>query len=295
MRLITMAWNKRSFGRSAKLARLFTLVVLACSGFDNRLAAEDLEQKFEGLVVARRSVQVVPQINGVVSRILFAAGQSVAQGDVLFELNADALQIDVSTAQADLAEARARLALAEDEAGRQAQLSAAHAGVAARTKQTGIEAEIARAVVLRRESELARAKLTLSRAHIVAPISGKVGRPHIVAGAFVEAKADTLLAELVQLDPILVAFDVPYIERERAFDKAGTSSVSDVFNRITLSLQLPSGRPYDGFGVPESESAEIDRTTGMITVWGRFANPDNILIPGLRVRVTSHLSEQRPN
>jgi len=295
MRLTTMAWNKRSFGRCAKISRLFTLAVLICSGLGNRLAAEDLEQKFDGLVVARRSVQVVPQINGVVSRILFAAGQRVAQGDVLFELNADALQIDESTAQAELAEARARLTLAEDEAGRQAQLLAAHAGVAARTKQTSIEAEIARAVVLRRESELARAKLALSRAHIVAPISGKVGRPHIVAGAFVEAKADTLLAEIVQLDPILVAFDVPYIEREHAFDKAGTSSVSDVFNRITLSLQLPSGRTYDGFGVPESESAEIDRTTGMITVWGRFANPGNILIPGLRVRVTSHLSEQRPN
>jgi multidrug efflux pump subunit AcrA (membrane-fusion protein) len=137
MRLITMAGNKRLFGRSAKISRLFAFAVLICLGLGSRLAAEDLDQKFDGLVVARRSVQIVPQINGVVSRILFAAGQRVAQGDVLFEPNADALQIDVSTAQAELAEARARLTLAEDEAGRQAQLLAAHAGVAASMKQNG--------------------------------------------------------------------------------------------------------------------------------------------------------------
>jgi membrane fusion protein, multidrug efflux system len=278
-----------------KLSCLLALVVVIWSQARDRLAAEDFEQNFTGLVVARLWVQVVPEINGKVSRILFAPGQRVAQGDVMFELDPDALRIDVGTAQADLAEALARLKLAEDEAERQAQLSAVHAGVAARTKQTSIQVEIARAVVLHRKSELARAELALSRARILAPISGTVGRAHIAAGAFVEAKAETVLAEISQLDPIHVAFEVPYVERERAFDKAGTSSVPQVFNRITLSLQLPSGRTYDRLGVPESESAEIDRTTGMITVWARFPNPDNILIPGLRVRVTSRLSEQPPN
>src|SRR5262249_29677805 len=159
--------------------------------------------------------------------------------------NADAPRIEVNAAQAELTEAQAHLSVVEDEAQRQAQLSELHAGVAARAKQSQIEVEIARAIILRRQSELARAELALSRTHIVAPISGTVGRPHVAVGAFVEAKADGVLAEIAQLDPVLVAFEVPYVERERAFDKAGTSSIPEVFSRIRLSLQLPSGRTYD--------------------------------------------------
>jgi hypothetical protein len=43
--------------------------------------------------------------------------------------------------------------------------------------------------------------------------------------------------------------------------------------------------------VAEFESAEIDRTTDMLTVWAEFSNPDNELVPGLKVRVTAHVSE----
>jgi hypothetical protein len=33
----------------------------------------------------------------------------------------------------------------------------------------------------------------------------------------------------------------------------------------------------------------------MMTVWARFPNPDNVLVPGLKVKVTSRLSVQPPN
>jgi biotin carboxyl carrier protein len=41
-------------------------------------AAEALELKFDGMVVARQFMQVAPQVNGAVSRILFVPGQRVA-------------------------------------------------------------------------------------------------------------------------------------------------------------------------------------------------------------------------
>ncbi len=105
-------------------------------------------------MVARQFMQVAPQVSGAVSRILFVPGQRVAQEDVLFELDADVFKIDVSAAQSELDEARA--------------------------KQTAIEAQIARAVVARKESALARAKLALSHTRVVAPISGAVGRRPVV-------------------------------------------------------------------------------------------------------------------
>jgi RND family efflux transporter MFP subunit len=294
-----IAGGSRSHGNPAKgirvgrsmvawLAAVSALIwLLPCDG----LAAEALELKFDGTVVARQFMQVAPQVSGAVSRILFVPGQRVAQGDVLFELDADVFKIDVSAAQSELDEARARLSLAADEAARQAQLMEHNAAPAARAKQTAIEVQIARAVVARKESALARAELALSRTRVVAPISGTVGRPHVAPGAFVDAKADTVLAEIAQLDPILVACYVSYVDRERFFKQAGTSSVPELFRRVTVSLELPSGRTYEHSGVPEFESAEIDRTTDMLTVWAGFSNPDNELVPGLKVRVTAHVSD----
>ena len=61
-------------------------------------------------------------------------------------------------------------------------------------------------------------------------------------GAFVEAAAGSVLAEIAQLDPVLVSFSVPYTERQRAFDKADTSVAAEVFQHSTISLELPSGR-----------------------------------------------------
>jgi membrane fusion protein, multidrug efflux system len=127
------------------------------------------------------------------------------------------------------------------------------------------------------------------RTHITAPISGIVGRPHVAPGAFVEPTTGTVLAEIAQLDPILVSFGVPYDERERATDKAGTSNAEEMFQKVTLSLELPSGRVYDHSGKPEYQGGEIDQSTGMLTVWAEFPNPDQVLLPRLKVHVVSRL------
>jgi multidrug efflux pump subunit AcrA (membrane-fusion protein) len=113
----------------------------------------------------------------------------------------------------------------------------------------------------------------------------------VAPGAFVEAAAGAVLAEIAQLDPILVSFSVPYLERQRAFDKAGTSVPAEVFQRATISLELPSGRTYDYAGRVEHSLAVIDQGTDTLTLWAVFSNPTNVLIPGLKVRVIFRLTD----
>jgi membrane fusion protein, multidrug efflux system len=256
------------------------------------IASEALEQTFDGVVVPSQWVQVVPQVNGVVSRILFVPGQRVSKGDVLFEMDADDFAIDVRIAQAELDEASARLDLAKDAAERQEQLLTQNATARQLVRQTKIEVEIARANLDRKEGALARAQLALSRTRVVAPLSGTVGRPRVAPGAFVEAVKGAVLAEIAQLDPILVSFNVPFVERQRALDKAATSDANELFDRSTLSLELPTERIYEHSGRPEHHGGQIDPSTDMMTVWAEFPNPDNVLVPGLRVRVISHLADQ---
>ena len=254
-------------------------------------ASEALEQKFDGIVVPHLWVQVVPQIHGVISRILFEPGQRVAKGDVLFDIDPGDLAIDVRIAQAELDESNARVGLAEDAAGRQRELLKKNSTAKQAAQQSEADVQIARAIDARNQAALAKAQLALSRTHITAPISGVVGRPHVAPGAFVEPTTGTVLAEIAQLDPILVSLSVPYNERERALEKAGTSNAEELFKRIKLSLELPSGSRYEHSGKAEYQGSEIDHTTGVLTVWAEFSNPDQVLLPGLKVRVISRLGD----
>jgi membrane fusion protein, multidrug efflux system len=283
-----------AFVSRARAARVLALSIVIWLIPPVGSASEALEQKFDGVVVPRQWVQVVPQVNGVVSRILFVPGQRVSKGDVLFEMDAGDFTIDVRIAQSELDEARARLSLAQDAAERQARLLRQNATAQQLARHTEIEVEIARANVARKEGTLAKAQLALSRTRVVAPLSGTIGRPHVAPGAFVEAIKDMVLAEVAQLDPMEVSFRVPYVERQRALDKAGTSDADadEVFDKSTLSLELPSERVYELSGKPEPHGEEIDQSTDVMTVWSVFPNPHNVLVPGLKVHVISHLADQ---
>jgi membrane fusion protein, multidrug efflux system len=276
----------------ARAARILALSFVIWSIPPAGIASEILEQKFDGVVVPRQWVQVVPQVNGVVSRILFVPGQRVSKGDVLFEMDADDFAIDVRIAQSELDEARARLSLAQDAAERQAQLLKQNATAQQLARQTEIQVEIARANVALKEGTLAKAQLALSRARVVAPLSGTIGRPQVAPGAFVETIKGMVLAEIAQLDPMLVSFQVPYVEWQRALDKAGTSDSDELFEGSTLSLELPSHRMYELTGQLESHGEQIDQSTDVMTVWALFPNPNNVLVPGLKVHIISHLAEQ---
>ena len=231
------------------------------------IASEALDQKFDGVVVPCQWVEVVPQINGVVSRILFEPGQHVSKGDVLFEMEADDFVLDVRLAQSELDEARAALTVAEDAAARQAKLLSENATI----------------------TQLAQAQLALSRTRIAAPLSGTIGRPQVAPGAFVEAKKDVVLVEIAQLDPMKVYFYVPYVERQRALDKARTFDMDALFEKFTLSLELPTERIYELSSTPLPHGEGIEQSTDVTTEWAVFPNPHNVLIPGLKVHVLSHL------
>ena len=281
-----------SFHNRTRAAWIFILSVLIWLIPRHGIASEALEQKFDGVVAPSEWVQVVPQINGVVRRILFVPGQRVSKGDVLFEMDADDFAIDVRIAQSELDEARARLSLAKDAAERQTRLLRQNATAQQLARHTEIEVEIARANVDRKEGALAKAQLALSRTRIVAPLSGTVGRPRVAPGSFVEAIKDMVLVEIARLDPILVSFRVPYVERQRALDKVGTTDADELFDKSTLSLELPSDRTYELSGKPEPRGPDIDQSTDVTTVWALFPNPHNVLVPGLKVRVISRLADQ---
>ena len=248
------------------------------------------EWTFVGQVAPRQTVEVANQTNGVVKQIHVVPGQQVRRGDLLVSLDDADARIEVTIAEAALEESRARLELANDVARRQQQLTARGTGAEARAVQRTLQAAIAKASVNQAGARLAAARLSLARTKIRAPIDGTVGRLRVARGAFVEAEGGTVVLELVQLDPVLVSYAVPYEARQQAMINAGTRNVSELLKRLRLSIRLPGGKIYPSSGNSLFESARIEPGTKTLRVWGEFPNADRILVPGLEVGVISRLA-----
>lgn len=68
-----------------------------------------VSSNFSGTVVAESEVNVIPLIGGEVVEKYFEVGDHVNEGDLLFKINDEALQIAVTTAEASLSQAKANL------------------------------------------------------------------------------------------------------------------------------------------------------------------------------------------
>jgi membrane fusion protein, multidrug efflux system len=269
------------------IVKVLAVVVIATPAM--AWAQSSLELTFKGRVEPNKRTQVANQITGQVSEVHFQPGQRIERGQLIYSMDSRSFQIDVDGANAALAEARARFALAKDVADRQSELLKRGTGPEAKATQSTLEAEVAKAAVARAQAALASAELSLERTRIRAPIAG-IARSIVAPGAFAEAEGGTVLGEIVQTDPALVAYQVPYTDRQKALKAVGTTSIRDLFSRIKLSLRLPSGEVFPSTGRPIFESAQLDERTGMLTTWGEFPNPDGVLIPGLDVMVLSEIS-----
>ncbi|MEM6847977.1 MAG: efflux RND transporter periplasmic adaptor subunit, partial [Pseudomonadota bacterium] len=247
--------------------------------------------RYEGWIEAKETAVVSTQLDGVVAEILFVGGERVEPGEPLILLDPFGAEIALAAARAQRDAAKAQLTGAEQEANRAAQLTTRGVASAARRDATETDRAAAAAQVAAAEAVLRRAERDMERTVIRAPIAGHISRPTVAVGAFVEAESGSPLAAIVALDPVLVAYAVPYAARLDTLRQAGANTVSELHDKITLTIELPGGSTYAQTTRPSFASAQVDPTTGAVTVWAEVANPDTLLRPGMAVTVRSALGE----
>jgi len=135
-------------------------------------------------------------VGGLLTRIACAEGERVQEGTLLFTL-------DSRTAEVVAARARTTLAYAERSLDRQRELLDA-GGISERALQ---DAEQARDAA---RDELSAAELQLELLRITAPVAGTVVRIDGALGQPVEP--NTVLAEIIDLDRLVVEAGVPSVE-----------------------------------------------------------------------------------
>jgi membrane fusion protein (multidrug efflux system) len=237
-----------------------------------------------GEVQAYRTVQVRAQVSGVIVQRPFREGSQVGANDVLYRIDPTTYEADYRSAKAQAADAEARLANAETNAGRLRPLLADNA--VSRQDVDNAEAAVkqARAAVDAAHAAVDRARKNLDETVVRAEIAGRVGRALLDVGTRVTGSEDVLTTVDV-LDPIYVSFR-PSAEQQmswrrepearRAIAPGGSARVEVAFSDGTI---------FPNKGRIDYVDPVVDPATGTQEFRAEFANPNRILLPGQFVRV----------
>jgi membrane fusion protein (multidrug efflux system) len=247
-----------------------------------RPEAVTLQTELAGRTVASLVSDVRPQISGILKARRFDEGALVKAGQVLYEIDPAMYRATFQEATADLASAKATLEAARLKDERFAAL----AKIEGISKQEADDAhaahELAKTGIAQKQAALEVARINLDYTAIKAPISGRIGKSSVTAGALVTANQPQALATIRALDPIYVDLTQSSEARLRLRAQLGTGGVQA--GSAKVKLKLGDGTVYNRDGTLEFAEVAVDEATGSVTLRATFPNPDGVLLPGMYVR-----------
>lgn len=246
------------------------------------IQAENISPKksYIGHVEAIKSVDLKPQVDGYIEKVLFQEGSLVNEGDILIIIEQKRYLANVQLAEADLDKAKANLVKMERDYKRQVALSKQN--IASKATFDNAESNFlqAKAAVKQAEANLELAKINMNYTEIKAPFTGYIGKALVTEGNYVNS-ATTSLARIVQVDPIRVAFSVTdkdMINMRLKKDAEGDSA-------IKTELVLPNGTVLVNHLKSRFNNNEVNTETATIAVYTEYSNDTNLLIPGTYVDI----------
>ena len=209
-----------------------------------------------GSITAVQGVTITPEIPGIIHEITFESGAVVSKGDLLVRLDTSLEEAQLRALEAQ--EELARLNLTRERTLRsqnmvsQAELDAAEATL----KQTQGNADAIRA--------------TIQKKTIRAPFAGRLGIRLVNLGQYMDTGKP--IVSLQALTPVYADFSLP--QQELARLKTGMS--------VRVTTDTYPGREFEG--TLTAINPDLDQSTRSVGLQATFANPDQLLRPGMFAR-----------
>lgn len=254
--------------------------------------------EYVGHVEPAQATDILPQIDGYIRRVCFTEGDTVKQGDLLFEIDTEQYLAAKNLRHSEVASAKAKVIVAQAEVDRAERYyrrlsSADERGVTATERDTAettlasakAALNAANAAVEQAKASAAIADFNLRHTKVLAPMSGRIGKAFHHVGDYV-SPSKSALARIVQTDPIRVVFPVSdrdYDAWQAAADRGGRN----IGEMRRLRLILPDGSLYGHEGTIDFGDNEMSRETATLTMHVGFANPAGRLVANAFVRVLS--------
>jgi membrane fusion protein, multidrug efflux system len=284
--------NQAAPGAGAPIAQVGVLTVKAQPVI--------LKRELPGRATAYAIAEVRPQVGGILKRRVFREGADVKAGEVLYEIDPSLYQAAASNARAALAKADANLVSIKLKAQRYAEL--VKSGVIAKQDNDDVVASLgqAEADVTAAKAALQTADINQSYTRITAPISGRIGKSEVTAGALLTANQATAVATIQQLDPIYVdvtetSGEMMRLRREflEGSLRTANGSVRTDRGHIKVNLLLEDGTKYELPGKLQFADVTVDENTSSVTVRAEFPNPKHEILPGMYVRAVIEAGMQQ--
>ncbi len=252
---------------------------------------------FTGRTEAVESVDVRARVSGYLVETRFKDGQDVKKGDVLFVIDPRPYQADLDRAQGEFDRAQADQQLAAIEYSRSRELRSKNA-VSAQDFDAKAAAYLrAQAGSASAKAALDTAKLNLEFTTITSPIDGQASKAAITPGNLITANMSDPLTVIVSTNPVYAYADIDerqllkYIrlqnsEKANAVDSGSkTEKAPEESSKTAIHLQLADEKGFPHVGYIDFADNRINTSTGTISLRGVFQDEDNLLGPGMFVRL----------
>ncbi|MCH7416257.1 efflux RND transporter periplasmic adaptor subunit [Pseudomonas mosselii] len=234
-----------------------------------------------GSVLSLHSVEVRPQVEGVLTQVLVKEGQWVSQGDLLATLDDRAIRANLDQARAQLGQTQAQLQVGNVNLKRY-QLLSTDDGVSKQTldQQQALVNQL-QATLKGNQAAIDNAAVQLSYTQIRSPVTGRVGIRNVDPGNLVRTSDTQSLFSVTQIDPIAVEFALPQQQLPvlQGLLKSPTPAEVEAY------MDADGERSLLARGHLMLIDNQVSATTGTVRVKAEFDNKDGRLWPGQLVTV----------
>ncbi|MBN1942133.1 MAG: efflux RND transporter periplasmic adaptor subunit [Phycisphaerae bacterium] len=249
---------------------------------------------FTGRTDSVADVSIRARVKGFLKAVHFQEGGTVQKGQVLFEIDPQEYEADLHKAQADW---QAAVAKRETEKFNYERMKDAHhKGVATDMEYADAKGKYDQSVAAVAQCKAAweLANINLGYCSVLSPVTGKISKQYVDVGNLVGSGEATLLATVVQQDPMYVYFDIDEKSwlrittehaRRRGTDASEVEHRKDARAGAVFQAGVSDGEEYEYQGLLDYAANKVDPNTGTIEVRGILPNSNLVLLPGLFTRV----------
>jgi RND family efflux transporter MFP subunit len=240
-----------------------------------------------GNTAAVNSADLVARVAGFIQEVKYRDGDHVKKGTLLFTIEPEPYRVKVEQAKAAEVGAEANVKQTQAAYERQADLVARGTSTQANYDQALAARDSAKSTLDQAHVNTQLAQINYDYTQVAAPFDGYVTARQVSVGQYVGGTGTpTVLASIVQDDPIYVTFDVSEQDVLRIRAEITRKGLTEKdLDQIPVEVGLQSETGYPHKGTLDYRSPTVNQSTGTLAARAILQNPDRALLPGYFVRV----------
>jgi RND family efflux transporter MFP subunit len=243
-----------------------------------------------GNTQAVKTVQLRARVEGILEKVLFQDGQMVKKGQPLFRIQKDTYEARVRQAEGQILLQKSQREYAQAELTRMSNLFQYKAASQTDIENWRNQRDSAQANLQTAEAQRDLARLDLGYTEVQAPFDGRIDRRLQDPGNLVGSGGSTVLAELIQVDPLNVYMTISDQDWVRLQASGPGPRGQSAGGEINVGLVSETGYPHPGH--IDFTATSLSPTTGTLLLRGVLPNPDGKIKPGLYARVQVPLKKR---